>query len=137
MTDQESKQVGKIYKETTVLARKTQDRIHLLNRESAEMAQIIEVLTEISEHTNLLAVNVLLEANRKNGTVKKFAVVLTEITQLASQTAMATSEIKERVNLICNSAKESTHDIAAMTEAISRLQKIIDQQSTFKKQNNN
>lgn len=137
MTDHKSKQVQGISSDTTNLARKTQERVHLLNKEAAEMTQVIAVLTEISEQTNILAINLLLEASRNSESRCRFTVALNEITQLSGQTAIATTEIKERVRTICNTAKESTEDISAITEVICRLQKNIRQKAPSKRKNKN
>jgi len=132
MTDHKSKQVQEISSDTTNLARKTQERVHFLNKEAAEMTQVIAVLTEISEQTNILAINLLLEASRNSENRNRFTVVLNEITQLSGQTVIAITEIKERVRTICNTAKESTEDISAITEVIFRLQKNMRQKNTIK-----
>jgi len=112
MTNHKSKQVQEISSDTTNLARKTQERVHFLNKEAAEMTQVIAILTEISEQTNIIAINLLLEASRNSENRNRFTVVLNEITQLSGQTVIATTELKERVRTICNTAKESTEDIS-------------------------
>ncbi len=61
-----------------------------------------ESINEISEQTNLLALNATIEAARAGEAGKGFAVVAGEIKELARQTAMATQDIKSKIDNIRN-----------------------------------
>lgn len=65
-----------------------------------EITKVLETITEISQQVNLLALNATIEAARAGEAGKGFAVVANEIKDLANQTALATGQIKERIESI-------------------------------------
>jgi methyl-accepting chemotaxis protein len=89
-----------------------------LGTSSAEIDNVIKLITAIAEQTNLLALNATIEAARAGESGKGFAVVASEVKELAQETARATGDISRRVTDIQQSA-------TATTEAISRMSEII------------
>ena len=71
-----------------------------LGDSSAEIGQVIKVITSIAEQTNLLALNATIEAARAGEAGKGFAVVANEVKELANQTAKATDEISTKIQAI-------------------------------------
>ena len=71
-----------------------------LGESSAEIGNVIKVITSIAEQTNLLALNATIEAARAGEAGKGFAVVATEVKDLAQETARATEDISRRVEAI-------------------------------------
>jgi methyl-accepting chemotaxis protein len=71
-----------------------------LGESSAEIGNVIKVITSIAEQTNLLALNATIEAARAGDAGKGFAVVASEVKDLAQETARATEDISHRVEAI-------------------------------------
>src|SRR5262249_45455688 len=71
-----------------------------LGESSAEVGQVIKVITSIAQQTNLLALNATIEAARAGEAGKGFAVVANEVKELAKATARATEDIGQRIEAI-------------------------------------
>jgi methyl-accepting chemotaxis protein len=91
-----------------------------LGDSSAEIGQVIKVITSIAEQTNLLALNATIEAARAGEAGKGFAVVANEVKELANQTAKATDEISTKIQAI----QGDTH---GAVDAIGEISMIINQ----------
>ncbi|KKJ76948.1 hypothetical protein WH95_10960 [Kiloniella litopenaei] len=79
-----------------------------------EIGKVIELITGIAEQTNLLALNATIEAARAGEAGKGFAVVASEVKNLANQTAKATEEISGQISNV----QSVTEDAAKALEAI-------------------
>lgn len=80
-----------------------------LDKVSAEIGTIINIILAITGKINLLALNASIEAARAGDAGKGFAVVANEVKNLATQTSKATEEITEKIEKIQMVAKE-VHD---------------------------
>ena len=87
------------------------DSIQKLGKRSEEIGGIITVITGIAEQTNLLALNAAIEAARAGEQGKGFAVVASEVRQLAEQSSLASGQI---TNLIKDIQAETAVTVRTM-----------------------
>lgn len=87
------------------------ETVDQLGIRSAEISRIVDVINDISEQTNLLALNAAIEAARAGEHGRGFAVVADEVRKLAEETGTATVEIAELVNAIQEDTSLAVKDL--------------------------
>jgi methyl-accepting chemotaxis protein len=92
--------------------------IERLGESSAQIGNVLNLITSIAEQTNLLALNATIEAARAGDAGKGFAVVASEVKDLAQETARATEDISTRVAAI-------QADTGGTVEVINRISAVI------------
>jgi methyl-accepting chemotaxis protein len=110
------------------VAQTTNDTVAKLGTSSAEIGDVVKVITGIAGQTNLLALNATIEAARAGEAGKGFAVVASEVKDLAQETAKATEDISQRVETI---QADTSSAVAAIGEISQIIQRINDYQVTI------
>jgi methyl-accepting chemotaxis protein len=95
-----------------------------LGESSAEIGEVIKVITSIAQQTNLLALNATIEAARAGEAGKGFAVVANEVKELAKQTAQATEDISRKITAIQTDTKGAVEAISAISGVINQVNDI-------------
>ena len=95
-----------------------------LGESSAEIGQVIKVITSIAQKTDLLALNPTVEAARAGEVGAGFAVVANEVKELAKQTSNATEEISRKIEAIQTDAKAAVAAISSISGVITRANEI-------------
>lgn len=106
-------------------AEATSKRMAQLGASADAISKVTETITEISEQTNLLALNATIEAARAGEAGKGFAVVANEIKELAKQTAMATQDIKIKIEDVQQTTAGTIQDIGEITTVINNVNEIV------------
>lgn len=83
-----------------------------LSEQIANIDEIIDVVSDLADQSNLLSVNAAIEATKAGAVGKGFAVVAQEVKSLASQSRKATGQIKS----ILNDIKKASHLVVTATE---------------------
>lgn len=103
------------------VAEDTTRTVGKLGESSAEIGQVIKVITSIAQQTNLLALNATIEAARAGEAGKGFAVVAYEVKELAKETAKATEDISQKIAAIQNDTDGAVHAIGEISVIISQI----------------
>jgi len=133
-TEEMSASISEIAKNATEAARvagsametanETNAIVSKLGESSAEIGQVIKVITSIAQKTDLLALNATVEAARAGEVGAGFAVVANEVKELAKQTAAATEDISRKIEAIQTDAKSAVAAIGQISGIISQVNQI-------------
>jgi methyl-accepting chemotaxis protein len=94
------------------------EKLMQLNKEAEEIKNVLGVINDIAEQTNLLALNAAIEAARAGEHGRGFAVVADEVRKLADRTQKALSEINATINVVVQAVGDSSE---MMTESANKM----------------
>ncbi|KUL28759.1 methyl-accepting chemotaxis protein [Actinoplanes awajinensis] len=118
---QNAAEAARVASEAVTVTAATSATMNKLGASSAEIGNVIKVITSIAEQTNLLALNATIEAARAGELGKGFAVVASEVKDLAQETARATEDISRRVEAIQADTSGAVSAIEEISTVIGRI----------------
>lgn len=110
-----------IAKRAVERAKRTDEIVASLAGDARRIGEVVSIIQNIAEQTNLLALNATIEAARAGEAGRGFAVVASEVKALANQTAGATGEIAQQINSIQSVAGEAVEAIREIQETIQEV----------------
>src|SRR6201999_1928012 len=105
-------------------ANHTKTMVRGLDEAAGRIGKVVALITDIAEQTNLLALNATIEAARAGEAGKGFAVVASEVKNLAAQTAKATEEISNQIAGVQGATKSSVSAIEGIFTTIGQINEI-------------
>jgi len=105
-------------------AQTTSTTMGKLGASSAEIGNVVKVINAIAQQTNLLALNATIEAARAGDAGKGFAVVANEVKELAKETATATKDIGQKIEMIQSDTGAAITAIGQIRETIQQIKDV-------------
>jgi methyl-accepting chemotaxis protein len=124
--DRQVKQSAETANRANAEAERTNGTVQGMAEAAQKIGEVVKLISEIAEQTNLLALNATIEAARAGEAGKGFAVVASEVKNLATQTAKATEDISGQVAEMQSVTGDAVTAIETIGGVINEIKSIAD-----------
>jgi len=117
-------------------AEETNETVQQLKDAAQKIGEVVTMIQDIAERTNLLALNATIEAARAGEAGKGFAVVADEVKSLANQTQNATQDISQQISNIREVSDQAVTSIEAITSTVREINEAVTHASSAAEEQN-
>ena len=105
-------------------------KLEQLSSDATQVKDVLSVIADIADQTNLLALNAAIEAARAGEHGRGFAVVADEVRKLAERTKKSLAEINSTINVIVQSISDASENMSRNAKKIESLSQSANQAET-------